>query len=287
MRKWHKYFLNPSSGKRRYVPIDRSVFEHAESMGGYGADEAYLSKEGFFKKYFFNYQLSRLENYHAFLKKHLGKNEEILSVASGRCANELYLMQEGYRITCSELEILDVYKETKQLFPEFNYIKYDVLSGAPPGKYDAIISLSLIYLFDREKLLRFFNNISNALEKNGRLILDSAGPPNNILVYLIHNIILRGEIELERLIKSISERKFYGLLVKEHGYYRTAGEIVQAAREAGLKLTDQENYGFLNEFARSRFLNYALRQSPVCKRLFNRVGRHIPYIKMFEFKKEA
>lgn len=270
MRKWRKYFLNG----------------HTQSAGTYAADEAYSGKREFFNKYFFNYQLSRLENYHAFLKKHLSKNEEIFSIASGRSANELYLMEEGYRITCSELEVPDAYKKTKELFPEFNCIKYDALSGPVSGEYDAIICLSLIYLFDKNELLQFFSNVSKSLKKGGCLLLDSAGSPDNFLSFFIHDIILKHETLLKSSLKSISKRKWHRFVVEECGYRRTDEEIIEPARKAGLNLTNQENSAFLNEFSRSYFLNNAIKHCSLCRIFFNYLGKHVPYIRMFKFTKE-
>lgn len=279
--------LDSSSTGKIYVPIDQSYCEHARAMGKYNADDAYKSKSDLFNRYFFNYQQSRLEYYYIFLKKHLNKEEDILSVASGRCINELYLMEEGYKITCSDIEIPDAYKETKALFPDFEYIKYNVLSGPTCQKYNGIICLSLIYLFDEKQLNRFFRNVSESLTIGGHLVLDSAGSPNNLLSYIIHDIILKYEMMLMRIVKLISERKWYGFITKDNGYRRTDKEIIGAARQAGLELTDKENYAFLTEFRRSYLLNRAIKHCSICKRVFSIIGKNIPYIRMFNFKKIA
>lgn len=293
MRKWYKYTLDSSLAGRKRVLKDRTYYEHARSMGtlgGYDVDDAYKSKQNFFNKYFFNYHLSRLEYYHIFLEKYLSKEEEILSVGSGRCANELYLAQEGYNITCSDLKILNAYKATVALFPNFKYIEYDILSGPADCKYDAIISLGLIYLFDEKELLRFFINVSESLKIGGHLVLDSAGSSDNLLSYTIHEVILKYETMLRRIVRFISEQKWYGLIVKDFGYRRTDKEIIDTARKANLELTDQENYAFLTEFSRSclfYLLNKALRFSSNWEKLITIIGKNIPYIRMFNFKKLA
>lgn len=101
MREWYKYSLDPSNKGRILLPIDHSFCDHEKAMGGYKSDAAYTSKSTFFNKYFFGYHGGRLEYYDNFLRKHLGKNLDTISIASGRCANELYLMEDDYRITCS------------------------------------------------------------------------------------------------------------------------------------------------------------------------------------------
>jgi len=187
MRKWYKYFLDPLRRGRIYLPIDSNFYDHEKAMGGYKADDAYLSKSTFFNKYFWGYHIiGRLGCYDNFLRKHLKKDKDILSIASGRCANELFLIEDGYKITCSDLKVFDSYKETKTLFPQFDFVEHDILNGPFFLKYDAVICLSLIYLFNEEKLLTFFRNVSDSLKTGGHLILDSAGSTDNLMSYLIH-----------------------------------------------------------------------------------------------------
>ena len=90
MRKWYTYWLDPDCTGKIYVPLDTTYDDHKESMGSYKADNAYKSKIKFFNTYFFNYQQNRSEYYDNFLRKHLKKQGDILSIASGRCANELF-----------------------------------------------------------------------------------------------------------------------------------------------------------------------------------------------------
>ncbi len=285
MRKWYKYILDAASKGVVYKPMDQTYSEHALSMGGYDIDDAYKSKAEFFKKYFFNYQQSRLEYYNVFLKKHLHKNEKILSIASGRCANELFLMEQGYDITCSDMEMLYSFNQTKALFGQFKFLKLDVLSGPINERYDAMMCLSLIYLFDEKKLNLFFYNIAESLNKNGHLILDSAGSPDNLLSYLILDILLKYETFLTRILKLLFQRKWYGFAVKDFGYRRTNSEIIKVAERNGFLLIDKQKYSFLTEFYRSRILSRIMNYCPVCKRILNAIGKKVPYIRMFYFQK--
>ena len=136
-------------------------------MGAYEPDDAYHSKEAFFRRWYYGYNLGRLEHYDSFLRKRAEKENEVLSVASGRCANELQLLEGGYAIICSDLEPPPCYRETCKLFPEFKFIKLNILEGPAEKTYDAVTGLSLIYLFNNDDLSRFFRNVSGSLKEGG------------------------------------------------------------------------------------------------------------------------
>lgn len=133
MPRWTKYSLDPSLQGKICLPIDRDAEAHAKTMGGYETNGAYQDKEALFKKYFFGFQSHRLEYYDAFLRRHLRKEGEILSLASGRCANELALIEEGYSITCSDIQ-------SKELFPRFEFIQQDILAGPSQKRYNGWVA---------------------------------------------------------------------------------------------------------------------------------------------------
>lgn len=120
MRKWYKYLLNESRNGRLELFIDQNFKEHEKAMGGYQSNGSYTDKAAFFDKYFLNYHTGRLVYYDRFLRKHLRKDLDIISIASGRCANELCLMEDGYKVTCSDLDYFDALEATKGLFPYSN-----------------------------------------------------------------------------------------------------------------------------------------------------------------------
>ena len=254
-------------------------------MGGYQADEAYNSQADFFKKYFFGYHLNRLEAYDQFLRRRLQRAHEVFSIGSGRCANELFLLEDGYQITCSDINTWGAYEKTKALFPRFTHRQCDILAGPLPRPYDAIVSLSLIYLFDERELRMFFNNVSKSLHIGGHLILDSAGSPDNVLAYLIHEKLLKYETVLLQLAKGIVNGRRDGWIKKHHGYRRTDREITEFARHCGLELRYQENYGFTIEFKRSRLLDKLITRHSSMERMFGWIGRSVPYIRMYDFEK--
>ncbi|MBF0516408.1 MAG: class I SAM-dependent methyltransferase [Nitrospirae bacterium] len=287
MRKWYKYALDQNMRGERFIGTDEQYSECALAMGGYNPDEAYGSKADFFNKYFFGYHLGRLQCYDNFIRGHLSKTDNTISIASGRGAAELFLLEDGYRITCSDLDITEMlYQETLKLFPQFKFHKLNILQSPTPAPYDALLCLSLIYLFDDVKLSACFDNISRSLSPGGRLILDSAGSPDNFLSYLIHECLLKWETAyLLRAKRLLATSRLDGVVTQHHGYRRTDDEIVQHARQAGLKLLDRQDYAFLTDFKRSFFLNKLIAASKVSETALNYLGKHIPYIRMFCFEK--
>ena len=57
----------------------------------------------------------KIRNY---TKKHLLKKGRILSIGSGRCISELPLINDGYNIICSDMEIPKCYEASKKIFCE-------------------------------------------------------------------------------------------------------------------------------------------------------------------------
>ena len=68
-------------------------------MGGYESGESYYeNKKYFFNNYYYGYHFKRLEYYDMFIREKINREDSILSIASGRCANELRLLEEGYNV---------------------------------------------------------------------------------------------------------------------------------------------------------------------------------------------
>lgn len=200
MRHWFKYYLTPIPGASSSQGIDRHFQDHQKAMGGYEADGAYATQESFFTQYLWMYHTGRLAFIAQFLIKHLKKEWCILSVASGRCACEIYLQENGYDVTCSDLELFGAYPQTQQLFPAFRWEPYNVMQGPFPRQFDAVMCLSLIYLFDDNDLDTFFQNVAGSLTPQGSLLLDSAGSPDNGLSWLIYDVLLKGEAYAKKIV---------------------------------------------------------------------------------------
>lgn len=285
MIKWHKYYIDPAQRGKIFLPIDQDFQDHANAIGLFHSDEACKSKSDFFKKYFWGYHEGRLENYDKFLRQHLKIESEILSVAGGRCANELYLLENGYKVVCSDLQASEVVAKTKEIFPNFSFLELDVLKGGMDRQFDAVISLSLIYLFNERDLIIFFRNVSKLLKPGGQFILDSAGSPDNFYSHLIHEVLLKYEARLRWVFKSILDRKRLGFVIKHHGYRRTDAEIIECAKQEGFALLDQQNYNFLTEFRRSGLLRRIIKMGSFMEKMFENFGKKIPYVRMFNFQK--
>ena len=103
MRSWIKYQIDDSTDKVTRSAKDSSFSEHADAMGYCEEGDVSEDKNKFFNKFYYNYHSGRLLNYDIFLRRHIKKTDKILSIASGRSANELKLLEEGYDITCSDI----------------------------------------------------------------------------------------------------------------------------------------------------------------------------------------
>jgi SAM-dependent methyltransferase len=292
MRRWDKYSRDLAFSGVKRVGADADFGDHSKAMGDYAADVAYADKAAFFAKHYRGVHFGRLENYDDFLRGRLRKDDRVLSVASGRSVNELRLREEGYRIVCSDLDLPNSYQATKALFPDCEFLKLDILKGSASAEYDAVIALSLIYLFDDVSLDAFFGNVAASLRPGGRLLLDSAGAPDNIPAFLWFDVWLKCEVYLLRFAKRLLGRGCDGIVIKRFGYRRTDGEIAAAARRRGLELVSRKAYASITDFVRSHlfyilFLRRAMRPGSPANRFFTWLGGFMPYTRMFEFRKGA
>ena len=72
---------------------------------------------------------------------------KILSVASGRCINELQFIDQDYDITCSDLDIPASYELAKKTFKEYKFEVLNILQSHTNEKYNCVLSLGLVYAF--------------------------------------------------------------------------------------------------------------------------------------------
>jgi SAM-dependent methyltransferase len=285
MRNWIKYLIVTGTGEARHTALDRDFRDHARGMGNYDPDDAYASKIAFFKKYYYGFHYGRLERYDDFLRSRLGRSLRILSIASGRCANELRLIEDGYDITCSDLEKIPALSASLRLFPGLRFRCLDILKSPAPERYDAVLALSLIYLFDGNDLKKFFCTCRDSLQPGGSLILDSAGAPDNWPAFFWHDVYLRFEASLLQLLLWLRTGRLQSVTRKHFGYRRTNAEIVSAARFAGFDLAFCKSYASVAEFRRSVFFNYLVKPGSLFENIFATFGRSFPYTRMFDFRK--
>lgn len=284
MRAWYKFIVTDQTDVATNQPISSSFEEIASEMGGFEETSSYACKEEFFKTFFYD-EHRRIKDYGSFIEKRLAKDQTILSLGSGRCVSELMLMEHGYHVTGSDLETPHSYRATKALFPGFKHIQLNILSAPSPSKYEAILCLSVIYLFDNAGLRRFFANVHKSLKDGGHLIFDSPGSPDNLLSYSLHDILLKYEAKANRWIKSITKRTPHVIITKQHGYRRTDREILESASFCGFELAVQENYDFLTELERSTLLRKLMSTGRPVTALLERVGKNIPYTRMYDLIK--
>lgn len=278
MRIWYKYFLSHAGGQR-YVPKDETFDDHKRSMQGYDASRGYSSKEEFFKTYFHEAH-SRHRDYHDYLAGTIDRSARILSIGSGRCVNELMLADQGFDVTCSDLD-WPCREEAARLFRDMKFTRYDATRAPAHSSYDCVVSLSMFYLFDREQLVKVFANIAGSLRPGGLFILDPGGAQDNLITRLIDCVICPLECAMVKLLLGILKKKRYIVTKKHQGYRTTDRDIVSAAGKAGFELRDMRTCDYLTELHRSRLFE------KLPDALVGALGRSAPYIRIFKFRKNG
>lgn len=286
MRKWYKYLIEFKGDSEKPQPSSIKLgYQNFSNIYGFNDPVGYESREDFYQRYYYGYHCGRLECYFEIVRKYLTK-KRILSLACGRPVLESLFYTEGYDITCSDLEIFPELEKVRVLFPELKYLAVDILKDSVPSRYDTILAMGLLYLFDESTLDRFFANIAQSLPENGLLITDSAISPNTWTSYLIHDVLLKYEAYLKRLYYSLKNQDTS--VNKIHfGYRKSHAEIVQIAEKNGLELVGMESGGYLIEMQRSYIARKLMDNFPLGNTLFELIGRNAPFINVYIFKKKA
>jgi len=278
MRVWKKViFLDTSITTRS----EYQVYGDFAQIDGYGVDDSYQSKESFFHKYF----VDRYVDWDNYLQRNLHKDEEVLSIGSGRCINELKLLNDGYSISCSDLKIIQSYDASIQLFGTFPFLALDILLEHPDKEYDNIICLSLIYRFNKNDLDKFFRNINKGLSQGKCLFVDPGGGRENLFSLFWDVLYLPIEYKIFSFIYKLIGKRGRTLVKSNHGFRRTDEEIVESARKSGFEFVSREDFDFLAEFKKSILLMRIIQRSSTAQRIFSILGRWNPYIRIFKFKK--
>ena len=278
MRVWKKViFLDTSITTRS----EYQVYDDFAQIDGYGVDDSYQSKESFFHKYF----VDRYVDWDNYLRRNLHKDEEVLSIGSGRCINELKLLNDGYSISCSDLKIIQSYDASIQLFGTFPFLALDILLEHPDKEYDNIICLSLIYRFNKNDLDKFFRNINKGLSQGKCLFVDTGGGRENLFSLFWDVLYLPIEYKIFSFIYKLIGKRGRTLVKSNHGFRRTDEEIVESARKSGFEFVSREDFDFLAEFKKSILLMRIIQRSSTAQRIFSILGRWNPYIRIFKFKK--
>ena len=283
MRSWYKLFLLKNSNITINPKLDKSFDEHEKTMEGYEGykeNEFYKNKELFIKKYFNR----RLKFYDLFLRNNLSAKDKVLSVGSGRGISEFLLLREGYNITCSDIQIPECYISSKKLFGNYDYRKIDILQDNLNEKFDSVIALSMIYTFNKNQLNDFCKKIYYCIKDDGILIIDPGGSEDNFFSFIYDKIYLSIESYLLFFIYKLLGRP--NILVKKHqGYKFSNKELINIIKKNGFNLVNLTESDYLQEIERSKFFSYIMAKFPNTKKIFEKIGKFFPYLRMLKFRK--
>lgn len=290
MEAWHKYSLQLGDGSVMRPEFGPDFDSQAEFMGGYDENAAYSDLYTFRQVY----ARGRYQIWDTFIREHVNRDARILSIASGRGINELLLQADGFRVTCSDLKVPACHAASLALFGQHDYLVLDILRQEPPHEFDALICLSLIYLFDEQALDAFFQNVSAALPLKGRLILDAAGSEQSVLGSLYHRGFLKWEAWahywLRKAASAANLSRFrYSLVDRHFGYRWKTKEILALAKCHRLRLVHFAAYDPETDLRRSHLLGKILDkpQSRAARALVEIFGNRLRYLRLFAFEKEG
>ena len=281
MRKWFKYFL-VEEGEAFCAAKDITFAENAKTMA-YDRQEGYSSRGAFIKMYFEDDHV-RLKKYDEVFKSVLLKGEKIFSIASGRCVNEILLIEAGYNILCSDLEPVP---KVKEIFSDLHFVRYDVTKGPyPDERFDAILAIQVLYLFDPEHLENILKNLKASLKEKGRLIIDISGAQDNFLTYAIDNCISWYEAYLKSFILKCFKKRRLQVKKKHHGFRYTDKEFIALVETAGFKFSRVYRADYRTELERSYIIRRLAQRGKIFRGLIEFVGRAVPYLRIFIFVKD-
>ena len=280
MKKWKKITINNSNyilkGKNR-----KNSNDFAKILRSFNFNDYYQDKKNFFKFYLKGIYIT----WDKYLRKNLQPNAKTLSIASGRGINELSLIADNYNITCSDIEIPKFYQESKKLFGNFNYLNFNILSDNLNDEFDNVIVMSAFYIFSYSELEKIFYKINKILKKDGTLIFDIGGPEDNSISHFFHEIYLVFEAYTVYYLSKIFNKKIGLESDGNFGFRWKNKEIIDLASRFGFKNIHIDEYDYLTELQRSVLVNKIIKLFPSSRKKFELIGKKIPYIRMFKFKK--
>ncbi len=281
MRKWYKYILqsNGNGHAEAVIAKDRLPDEHKATMGGFTTESGYQSKEQFFEKFLLNGD-ARFKFYCDYVMRHARKDEQGLSIGSGRCVSETYLNEQGFNIICSDLENYCEYK-TKSLFPNLKFNLFDISQGPFPSPVDFVMCLSVLYLFNEEELERVFRHVAASLKPGGKFFVDPGGAQDSPATRLVDEVICKYETKMRFAVMRAFRNGKSRLALKHAGYRSTNEEIQAIAKKAGFSLCDLRSFDNVTELkGRSLIFN------KIPAAIVSPLGKKMPYVRMFFFRKD-
>ena len=279
MRKWFKYYLEFKNLKNKKIKKHHKFKEFEMAMGGYKENDFYKNKKFFIQ----GFVQGRFKEYDKFLKNNL-KKKDIISIASGRCINELALKNNGFDIDCSDLGVPESYKKSKKLFENFKYMKFNILKDKLKKRYQTALALGLVYVFSQNELDKFFLRSNRLIKLKGNLIIDSSSSPDNFYTYFFDKYFLKYEIYLISFIL-----KFFGkkntVVSRHHGYKFTNFELIETAKKNGFELVLLSQKDYLSEILRSKIISKIYNKFNFLKYILIIFGFPMPYLRIFKFLK--
>ncbi len=280
MRTWYKYLLADANEKFS-TGKDVTFAENAKTMD-YARQEGLRNRQDFLSTHLAQGHI-RFRIYDQLLHSILERKEKILSVASGRCVNEVVLAEEGYQITCSDLEVI---AGVQKIFPQLRFAAYNLLKGAFPGdSFDAVLALQVFYLFDPAELKTAIQNLKSSLKSGGKLVVDISGAEDKWITRLIDEGVVKFEAYFKALVLRLLRKQRKIVSRKHHGFRYTDAEFVALMQKEGFGLVKVEKADYATEWERSYVLRRLGERSRLFKRFIEWLGRPVPYIRLFIFKK--
>lgn len=103
--------------------------------------------------------------------KKLPKNGEVLDLGSGLGDNGIFLVEQGFKVTCLDKD-KEVIKIIKKEHPEINALNKDILDfDFPKNKYNLVIARAVLNFFELGNVRIIINKIIKSLKENGLFYL--------------------------------------------------------------------------------------------------------------------
>lgn len=206
---------------------------------------------------------------------------DILSLGSGYADAEIVLRKSGYAVTCTDTD-KSIVEHVRKNLPEMPYVVYSPKDSAYEKTFSAVISFSVFYLFNPSELSVVFKNVRQSLKKDGLLIIDIGGGPNNIVTWILDSL-QKIEIFFRYVFLTLLGKKVK-LIKKSNGYRSTDKEVVRIAQSEGLQLLEIRHLDTSTELTKRTWVGRSLAKIGFIKRVMMYCGTYVPYVRIMIFK---
>jgi SAM-dependent methyltransferase len=272
MRTWSRYFV--------VEPSNPTPRDHFSKIGGYLVGDEYASKDQFFQKHIFGHErIAAYNDYLLPLAHDLGRT---LSLAAGRCANELYLTEKfGVDVLCSDIEEPPCIPATRGLFPYLKFQNIDVLNDAPVGQFDSVLVLGLTYAFNDDELDKLISYCGASLRSGGLLVFDLSAASNSVVGRLFNDFYLQAEAKVMAPLLSVKHGKKFIAERDQHGYRRSLRDV--QPRMPGFELLNYQERGMAADLSRSAVFSSLDARIGIAKNIGTVIASRMPFIRIGTF----